>query len=151
MVEILSPTTAHRDRGVKRKLYDRQGVSVYWIVDPDARAVEVWTFGTEPGHGRFTDLLAVTRAGKQIGEKVTLTIWRTATRAPRRASMAAAFSSRSLTTPAPTLPRPSRPTPISRRLRCSIARQRNLPNSGDETPRKDSQSVQCRRKFGWPT
>ena len=68
VVEILSPTTAHRDRGVKRKLYDRQGVSVYWIVDPDARAVEVWTFGTEPGHGRFTDLLPVTRAGEQIGE-----------------------------------------------------------------------------------
>ena len=68
VVEILSPTTAHRDRGVKRKLYDRQGVSVYWIVDPDARAVEVWTFGTEPGHGRFTDLLPVTLAGEQIGE-----------------------------------------------------------------------------------
>ena len=68
VVEILSPTTAHRDRGVKRKLYDRQGVSVYWIVDPDARVVEVWTFGTEPGHGRFTDLLPVTLAGEQIGE-----------------------------------------------------------------------------------
>jgi Uma2 family endonuclease len=52
----------------ERKLYNRQGVSVYWIVDPDARAVEVWTFGTEPGHGRFTDLLPVTIAGEQVGE-----------------------------------------------------------------------------------
>src|SRR6266545_4495426 len=39
---------------------------------------------------------------------------RTATRAPSRASMLAALSARSLTTPAPTLPRPRRPTPISR-------------------------------------
>ena len=68
VIEILSPTTAHRDRGVKRKLYDRQGVSVYWIVDPDARAIEVWTFGAEPGHGRYTDVLPVTLAGEEVGE-----------------------------------------------------------------------------------
>src|SRR4029079_7553259 len=37
-------------------------------------------------------------------------------RAPRRASIAAAFSASSLTTPPPTLPRPSSATPISRSL-----------------------------------
>ncbi|HWI63170.1 MAG TPA: Uma2 family endonuclease [Symbiobacteriaceae bacterium] len=39
--EILSPANAHRDRGVKRRLYGRYGVKEYWIVDPDALTVEV--------------------------------------------------------------------------------------------------------------
>ena len=41
-IEILSPGTASRDRGKKRELYQRAGVSEYWIVDPDARLVERW-------------------------------------------------------------------------------------------------------------
>jgi Uma2 family endonuclease len=41
-VEFLSPTTAARDRGVKRRIYQRAGVAEYWIVDPDARLVERW-------------------------------------------------------------------------------------------------------------
>src|SRR5687768_917983 len=32
-VEILSPTTARADRNVKRRLYQREGVPDYWIVD----------------------------------------------------------------------------------------------------------------------
>jgi Uma2 family endonuclease len=42
-IEILSPTTALRDRGVKRRIYQRAGVAEYWIVDLDARLVERWT------------------------------------------------------------------------------------------------------------
>ena len=38
----LSPSTAHRDRGVKLERYRHFGVPEYWIVDLDARAVEVW-------------------------------------------------------------------------------------------------------------
>jgi len=68
VVEILSPTTAHRDRGVKLKLYRRQGVEQYWIVDPTAAAVEVWTFGEEPGLERFTEMLPVRLAGEAVGE-----------------------------------------------------------------------------------
>ncbi len=41
VIEILSPTTAARDRGIKLKAYARFGVKEYWIVDPDERAVEV--------------------------------------------------------------------------------------------------------------
>jgi Uma2 family endonuclease len=33
---------ARGDRWVKRRLYQRQGVATYWVVDPDARLVEVW-------------------------------------------------------------------------------------------------------------
>ena len=41
-VEILSPGTASRDRGVKRRLYQREGVPEYWIVDLEARLIERW-------------------------------------------------------------------------------------------------------------
>lgn len=41
-IEILSPTTAPRDRGAKRRIYQRAGVQEYWIVDLDARIIERW-------------------------------------------------------------------------------------------------------------
>jgi Uma2 family endonuclease len=41
VVEILSPTTEHRDRGAKMKLYARFGVAHYWLVDVEAQVVEV--------------------------------------------------------------------------------------------------------------
>jgi Uma2 family endonuclease len=42
VVEVLSPSTARYDRGLKRRFYQRAGVSEYWIVDPDARVMERW-------------------------------------------------------------------------------------------------------------
>jgi Uma2 family endonuclease len=41
-IEFLSPGTAARDRGAKRRIYQRAGVAEYWIVDLDARLVERW-------------------------------------------------------------------------------------------------------------
>jgi Uma2 family endonuclease len=41
-VEIISPSTAHEDRQAKRRLYQRQNVPEYWIVDIDARLIERW-------------------------------------------------------------------------------------------------------------
>jgi Uma2 family endonuclease len=46
-IEVLSPGTARRDRGLKREFYQRTGVGEYWIVDLDARLVERWTPGSE--------------------------------------------------------------------------------------------------------
>jgi Uma2 family endonuclease len=40
--EIVSPSSAQADRVRKRRLYQRRGVAAYWVVDPDARVVEVW-------------------------------------------------------------------------------------------------------------
>ena len=41
-VEILSPSTARSDRTVKRRLYQRQNVPEYWIVDLDPRPGALW-------------------------------------------------------------------------------------------------------------
>ena len=41
-IEILSPSTARSDRQTKRQLFERYGVPFYWIVDPDARAIDVF-------------------------------------------------------------------------------------------------------------
>ena len=53
VVEILSPATADRDRGYKRELYGRHGVTEYWLVDPIAETVSI--------HRRREGVLAVTR------------------------------------------------------------------------------------------
>lgn len=41
-IEVLSPGTARYDRGLKRRFYQRQRVSEYWIVDVEAQLVERW-------------------------------------------------------------------------------------------------------------
>jgi Uma2 family endonuclease len=43
VVEVISPGTRRTDRGVKMLEYARAGVSEYWLVDPDARTIEVYT------------------------------------------------------------------------------------------------------------
>jgi Uma2 family endonuclease len=42
VVEILSPSTQGRDRGIKKKLYERSEVSEYWIVDPRGETLEIF-------------------------------------------------------------------------------------------------------------
>lgn len=42
VVEILSSGTEDRDRGYKKTLYGRYGVREYWIVDPEAKQVDVY-------------------------------------------------------------------------------------------------------------
>ena len=69
VVEILSPSTAHRDRGIKLDLYARSGVRQYWIVDTDEDVVDVWRFGDEPGpgHERVSGELAVRLGAERVG------------------------------------------------------------------------------------
>lgn len=40
IVEILSPSTARRDRGVKFKDYQSHGIEEYWIIDPERETLE---------------------------------------------------------------------------------------------------------------
>jgi Uma2 family endonuclease len=43
VVEVLSPSSARGDRFIKRLRYRQAGVPLYWVVDGDARSVEIWT------------------------------------------------------------------------------------------------------------
>ena len=47
IVEILSPSTRHRDLGTKKTLYERFGVREYWIVAPKTRTVSVSVLGVD--------------------------------------------------------------------------------------------------------
>ena len=46
-IEVLSPRSASRDRGIKRRLYQQAEVPEYWIVDLDSRLVERWRPGDD--------------------------------------------------------------------------------------------------------
>lgn len=46
-VEVLSPSTRRADRVKKRAIYMEEGVPEYWIVDIDARLIEVWRPGDD--------------------------------------------------------------------------------------------------------
>ena len=45
VVEILSPSTAERDRTFKRTLYAKYGVNEYWMVDTTAKDITVLLLG----------------------------------------------------------------------------------------------------------
>ncbi len=49
IAEVFSPSTALKDRTVKRALYEEQGVRHYVMIDPEAETAE----GLEPHDGRY--------------------------------------------------------------------------------------------------
>ena len=42
MIEVGSPGTRRRDETIKRRLYERAGVSEYWIVDPELEVIRIY-------------------------------------------------------------------------------------------------------------
>lgn len=52
VVEVLSPSTRRRDRGIKRELFSRGGVREYWIVDGRLNRIEVHRRDAEGTLGR---------------------------------------------------------------------------------------------------
>ncbi len=55
--EILSPSTASKDRQIKMPIYARYGVAHAWLIDPSIRTLETYTLdaGQWRGTRRFTD------------------------------------------------------------------------------------------------
>ncbi len=51
VVEVRSPSTAARDRGIKMRRYAAAGVRHYWIVGPVNRTLEAYELG-ESGYGQ---------------------------------------------------------------------------------------------------
>ena len=51
VVEVLSPSTRSRDRGIKMRRYAAAGVPHYWMLDPRTRTLEPYRLG-EQGYER---------------------------------------------------------------------------------------------------
>jgi Uma2 family endonuclease len=47
-IEIVSPSSSFRDRGLKRERYALFGVPLYWVVDVALRQIEVYRLGEDP-------------------------------------------------------------------------------------------------------
>ena len=62
VVEISSPGTRKRDETIKRRLYERMGVSEYWIVDPESDVVRVYRRATE----RFDRAIELSREASDV-------------------------------------------------------------------------------------
>jgi Uma2 family endonuclease len=50
LIEVLSPSNRGHDLLTKRALYARAGVREYWLVDPDARTVEIVSLDRDAFH-----------------------------------------------------------------------------------------------------
>lgn len=47
VVEVLSPSTAKRDRGYKKNAYEKAGVKEYWLVSPTDKSIEQYILTDE--------------------------------------------------------------------------------------------------------
>jgi Uma2 family endonuclease len=67
VVEIASPGTRKRDETIKRRLYERTGVTEYWMVDPKNDKIRVY--------GRDGDeLVRVREASAAAGDVLTTSL-----------------------------------------------------------------------------
>jgi len=67
VIEIGSPGTRKRDETVKRQLYERAGVSEYWVVDPEIDTIRVYRRDGD-AFGRAIDVSA------DAGDTLTTTL-----------------------------------------------------------------------------
>jgi Uma2 family endonuclease len=62
VVEIGSPSTRKRDETIKRRLYERSGVSEYWVIDPELDVVRIYRRGAE----RFERAIEISREADEV-------------------------------------------------------------------------------------
>jgi Uma2 family endonuclease len=68
VMEVTSPGTRKRDETIKRRLYERSGVSEYWVVDADLDVVRVYR---RAGH-RFARPVELSREADDVLETLLL-------------------------------------------------------------------------------
>lgn len=59
VVEVLSPSTEDRDRGIKFEDYAAHGVGEYWLIDPDTESIEQYSLS-----GETYELVMKSRSGE---------------------------------------------------------------------------------------
>lgn len=59
VVEVLSPSTEERDRGIKFEDYAAHGVGEYWLIDPDVETIEQYRLS-----GETYELVMKSRSGE---------------------------------------------------------------------------------------
>src|SRR5262245_5941704 len=64
LIEIASKGTRKRDETIKRRLYERMGVSEYWVVDPEIDAIRIY----RQEHGQFGRPIELSR---EAGDTLT--------------------------------------------------------------------------------
>jgi Uma2 family endonuclease len=66
IVEILSPSSAHLDRVLKKELYRKSAVPEYWLVDPEEHVVEQYVLRDEQYEllGRHSEQVTVQGLGE---------------------------------------------------------------------------------------
>jgi Uma2 family endonuclease len=57
VIEIGSPSTRSRDETIKRRLYERSGVTEYWVVDPELDVIRLYAMEGN-GFGRPIEVSA---------------------------------------------------------------------------------------------
>ncbi len=79
IVEILSPSTAERDRTIKLERYEESGVPEYWIVDPETENVAVYRYDGAAGRYAAPEFYRERlryRSGEIDAEVDLLEVWR---------------------------------------------------------------------------
>jgi Uma2 family endonuclease len=74
IIEVLSPSTARKDKTDKFLLYEKYGVREYWLTDPSRQQVEVWRLGDTQymlvgTFGADESFVSIVLNGKQIDLK----------------------------------------------------------------------------------
>lgn len=73
VIEVLSPSTTHKDLGEKRNLYEQALVREYWLLNPDTGAALVWRLDG----GRFMPLAEYTEGSQIDSSAIPGFIWKT--------------------------------------------------------------------------
>ena len=66
VVEIASKGTRKRDETIKRRLYERAGVSEYWVVDPMLDVVRIYARKADSAAGSFERVVELSREAGDV-------------------------------------------------------------------------------------